>query len=300
MQAYDNLEPVRRTLETLSGAFDLNQRIADDPVELPHRYQRQQDIETAGFIASCLSYGKVALFKPVIERILLGAGTSPYDFFYNFRVHRQAYLFNDIHYRMNTSHDITAFLHLLSLFLRRYGTLGDFFRTNFKEGDPTVLNALSRFVHAFYAGNTSAVYGKNKRPFGLIQMLPSPDKGSTCKRQLMFLRWMVRGGDGVDFGLWTFIPRDRLVLPLDTHTARMAMRLRLTERKSMDMKTAIDITNNLKKFDPDDPVKYDFALCHFGISGHCPARRTARLCSACLFRKVCFYEPVNPSIRQGN
>lgn len=268
--------------------FERKRRVAYDPVELPHRYERQADRETAGFIVSCLSYGKVTLFKPVLEILLSRAGSSPYDFFLKFNVNRHAHLFVDIAYRMNSSRDITAFLHLLSLFLRKYHTLGDFFRHNFEKDDPTVINALSRFVDAFYAGSTSPVYGKNKRPFGLLQMLPSPDKGSTCKRSLMFMRWMVRADDGVDFGLWPFIPADRLILPLDTHTSRIALRLGLTERKTIDMKTAIEITNNLKRFDPDDPVKYDFALCHFGISGQCPSRRSARWCASCRFKKVCF------------
>ena len=287
MQAKNNSDSLKITLDAFYKHHDSKQSIVFDPVELPHRYNKQADKETAGFIASCLSYGRVDLFKPVIERILRASGNSPYKFFFNFHVQRDAHLVDGIKYRMNTAQDITAFLHLLSEFLRKNGTLGDFFRQSFKKDDPNVIKALSEFVKVFYSGDTSPVYGRNIRPAGLLQMLPSPDKGSTCKRSHMFLRWMVRAGDGIDFGLWTFIPTDRLIIPLDTHIARIARHLGLTRRKTLDIKTAIDITNNLKRFDPGDPVKYDFALCHLGISGKCPSKRSAQSCLFCSFKDVC-------------
>jgi uncharacterized protein (TIGR02757 family) len=287
MQAIGNHPTLKQVLETFYRQYDLRQRIAYDPVELPHRYKKKPDRETVGFIASCLSYGRVDLFKPVIEKILRIAGTGPYEFMLNLDIRRDAHLFDGIKYRMNSTKDILAFLHLLSVLLKENGTLGAFFKHNFIKDEPNVIPALSKFVKAFYSGDTSSVYGRNVRPFGLLQMLPSPDKGSTCKRAHMFLRWMVRGGDGVDFGLWTFIPADRLILPLDTHTARIARHLGLTKRKTTDIKTAIDITNSLKQFDPDDPVKYDFALCHLGISGRCPSKKSVLSCLACPLKDVC-------------
>ncbi len=289
MQAKNNFDTLKKTLDAFYKQYDFQQRIAYDPIELPHRYKTQQDIETSGFIASCFSYGRVDLFKPVISRILHIAGDSPYEFFFNFDVQRDANLFEGIKYRMNTTKDITAFLYLLSVFLKKNGPLGSFFMDRFKKDDPNIINVLSKFVKTFYSADTSFVYGGNIRPFGLLQMLPSPDKGSTCKRANMFLRWMVRGGDGVDFGLWKFIPPNKLIMPLDTHIARIARHLGLTKRKTTDIKTAIDITNNLKRFDPDDPVKYDFALCHLGISGKCPSKKSPLSCLTCSLKDVCIY-----------
>lgn len=283
------MDKLGRTLEALYRQRGLRSRILRDPVEFPHRYRRPLDRETAGFIAACLSYGKVGLFKPVIEKILRIAGTSPYDFVLNFDVRENAPLFDGVRYRMNTTKDIVAFLHLLSGVLRQHGSIGGFFRSAYRREDPNLLRSLSLFTGAFYAGDTSAVYGRNIRPFGLVQMLPSPDRGSTCKRSHLFLRWMVRAGDGIDFGIWNFVTPDKLILPLDTHTARIARHLGLTGRKSMDIKTAIDITDTLKRFDPADPVKYDFALCHFGISGKCPAKKTTTVCLACSLKGVCMY-----------
>lgn len=287
MQVKNNGPLLKSALEAFYGHYDLKQRIAHDPIQFPHRYNKPADRETAGFIASSLSYGRVDLFTSVLEKIVCITGASPYEFLLDFDVRKSAGLFEGIKYRMNTTKDIIAFLHLLSGMLRKYGTLGGFFKHAFSNDDPDIINALSKFVKAFYAGDTSVVYGKRVYPFGLLQMLPSPDKGSTCKRATMFLRWMVRTGDGVDFGIWTFIPADKLIIPLDTHIARIARHLGLTQRKTTDMKTAIDITNHLKQFDPADPVKYDFALCHLGISGKCPAKRSKLLCLSCSLKDVC-------------
>ena len=281
------MDLLQQTLETFYRRYDLKQRIAHDPVEFPHRYGRRIDRETAGFIASCLAYGRIDLFKPVLERIFRIMGPSPYGFVLDFDAGRDGRMFDGIRYRMNTTPDIVAFLHLLSRMLNEHGSLGGFFGRAFGKDDPNTIHALSKFVRAFYAGDTAVVYGKRAYPFGLLQMLPSPDRGGTCKRSNMFLRWMVRKDDGVDFGLWKFIPASKLIIPLDTHIARIARYLGLTERKSMDMKTAIDITERLKRFAPADPVKYDFALCHLGISGKCPPKRSRLSCFSCSLKDVC-------------
>jgi len=115
------------------------------------------------------------------------------------------------------------------------------------------------------------VYGRNIHPSGMTQFFPSPAKGSACKRINLFLRWMVRDKD-IDFGLWRSIPANRLVIPLDIHIARISRCLGFTKRASADWKAAIEITEALKKLDPADPLKYDFALCHHGISGVCRGR----------------------------
>jgi len=99
---------------------------------------------------------------------------------------------------------------------------------------------------------------------GIVFMFPLPEKGSACKRMNLFLRWMVRK-DELDFGLWSQIPTSKLIIPVDTHIARICKQLRLTNRKNVSWKMAEEITNSLKKFDPDDPVKYDFAICHIGM-----------------------------------
>ncbi|MGB9736601.1 MAG: TIGR02757 family protein [bacterium] len=289
MQVKAQLNILKETLDSFYRQYDIKQHIAYDPVEFPHRYRRAEDIEISGFIASALAYGRVKLFKPVINKILSKMGNEPYKFVLNFVPESGIHEFKGIKYRMNTTKDIVAFIYLLSMFLKRYGTPGEFFKHNFDKNEPNIINTLSRFVKAFYTQDTRPVYGTSILPFGLLQMLPSPDKGSPCKRSNMFLRWMVRQKDDVDFGLWTFIPANKLIIPLDTHIARISRHLGLTNRKTTDLKTAIEITDNLKQFDPDDPVKYDFALCHLGISGKCPAKPSPVTCLTCSLKDVCLY-----------
>jgi uncharacterized protein (TIGR02757 family) len=130
--------------------------------------------------------------------------------------------------------------------------------------------------------NTSKVYGKDVRPRGMAQFFPSPVKGSACKRMNLFLRWMVRKKD-IDFGLWKSIPGNKLVIPLDIHIARISQCLGFTRRASADWKAAREITEALKKLDPDDPLKYDFALCHHGISGLCKSGDDSA-CKTCFLR----------------
>jgi len=103
-----------------------------------------------------------------------------------------------------------------------------------------------------------------KTSLGIKFMFPNPEKGSACKRMNLFLRWMIRK-DELDFGLWKSISPSQLIIPVDVHIARISQKLKLTTRKNISWNMAEEITNNLKKIDPVDPVKYDFALCHIGI-----------------------------------
>jgi len=136
------------------------------------------------------------------------------------------------------------------------------------------------------------------------QFFPSPSEGSACKRLNLYLRWMIRSDDGVDFGIWACservsqspeqgegesnkIPPSKLIIPLDTHMARICTHLGLTHYKTTGWKMAEEITDNLKILDPEDPVKYDFALCHLGISGECPLHKDIKKCSKCFLKDIC-------------
>ncbi len=278
---------LKESLDRFYKSYNLIERINSDPIEFPHRYKRPEDIEVVGLISSSLAYGKVTLFKPVLERIFSVMGKSPYDFILQFDLKKDAPLFSDIKYRMNKSEDIVCLIYLLGKAVKEHSSLQRLFMSFYNPMDKDVVPALSGFVDYLLKINTSPVYGKDTRPFGLLQFLPSPVKGSTCKRFNMFLRWMVRSGDGVDFGIWRDIPPSKLIIPLDTHIARISRNIGLTERKSVDWRMAKELTENLKMFDPDDPVKYDFALCHMGISGECPNVPSAEKCKRCNLSDIC-------------
>ncbi|WP_420263880.1 TIGR02757 family protein [Candidatus Magnetominusculus dajiuhuensis] len=268
---------LKTLLDGFYSTFDFGERVNNDPIEFPRRCTYRQDIEAAGLIAACLAYGKVELFKPVIGKILSMMGSSPADFLREFDIKRQAWLFSGISYRFNKNEDIIAFIYILHRAIVTHGSIKNAFMRSFHG---SIYEGLGEFSDGMLSTNTSAVYGSNVKPPGLRQLFPSPYKGGACKRFNMFLRWMVRDAD-IDLGIWTEIPKNSLIIPLDTHIARISRCLGLTNRKGNDWKTAVQITEALRRLDPDDPLKYDFALCHHGISGACGAMRDDNICKSC-------------------
>jgi uncharacterized protein (TIGR02757 family) len=189
-------------------------------------------------------------------------------FIMNFTIKKDGKYLKGLSYRFNTEKDILCLIYITSHILKRWGSLKNLFYSHYRPQHDDIEEAINNFVECMLAIDTSPVYGKDIKPYGLKQFFPSPEKGSACKRMNLFLRWMVRYRD-IDFGIWDEIPPSKLIIPLDTHIARISRCLGLTERASSDWKTAKEITESLKRLDPGDPLKYDFALCHLGISGLC-------------------------------
>ncbi len=278
-----SLQNPKKTLDTFYREYDFKQRILHDPIEFPHRYKNTEDIEIAGFLACCFAYGRIVLFKPVVEKILSLMGNSPHDFLLHFTVARQTKLFQGIQYRFNRNEDIICLLYMLHIILQKERSLENVFMHHYRDTDENIGNGLAAMMDRFLSVDTTKIYGRNIKPSGLVQFFPSPEKGSTCKRSALFLRWMIREKD-IDFGIWKNIPKNKLVIPLDTHIMKISQCLGFTSRNSADWKTAVEITGALKQFDPLDPLKYDFALCHHGISGLCKGNREKSVCSGCVFK----------------
>jgi uncharacterized protein (TIGR02757 family) len=271
---------LKKALDALYKGYDFRKRLQHDPVQFPHRYSDTADIELAGFIASCFAYGKVDLFMPVIEKILASCGSHPAGFLMDFDLRKDGKYLRGISYRFNKEEDVLCLMFMLSRILREHGSLKNLFYNYYRSEHKDIKNALTGFTDFFMKIVTTPVYGRNVRPDGLRQFFPSPESGSACKRMNLFLRWMVRTKD-TDLGVWNKIPPSRLIIPLDTHIARIARCLGLTGRKTMDWKTAEEITASLKTLDARDPLKYDFALCHLGISRMCRGKEFKDVCSSC-------------------
>ena len=269
---------LKQILDRFYNTYDFKERILHDPIEFPHQYKRPEDIEVSGFVASCFAYGRVDMFKPVVKKILSTMGESPYDFLVNFNLTRHGRLFSGIKYRFNENNDIICLLYVLNRALKRYKRLDVLFKLHCWNDDQNIGIGLTGFVESLLITDTSPVYGKNTKTMGFLQFFPSPQKGSACKRMNLFLRWMIRDRD-IDFGIWKGIPKNKLIIPLDTHIAKISKCLGLTKRASQDWKMAEEITEALKILDPEDPLKYDFALCHQGISRMCSKNQ----CSNCSF-----------------
>lgn len=276
---------LKRVLDGFYRSFDYEGRLVHDPIVFPRRYDSPRDAETAGFIASCLAYGRADLFMKVAGRLLGRMGESPYDFIMDFDLKRHRSVFDGISYRFNETDDIICLVYILHIVLNEYGSLEHLFMKHFDPGDRTIERGLAGFVKELRQTDASPVYGSRHYPSGLLQFFPSPSGGSACKRMNLYLRWMIRGRD-IDLGLWKGVSSSALIIPLDTHIARISRCLKLTRRKAQDWKMAEEITGALRKLDPADPVKYDFALCHHGISGICRGIRGDKACSGCLLKNV--------------
>lgn len=274
-------------LDRFYKGYNFRERMLHDPIEFPHRYDKPEDIEVVGFIASCFAYGRVELFKPVIGNILSIMNKSPYIFLLAFNAGKHGRLFEGVKYRFNENKDIICLFYIMGEVLRKHKHIDVAFKRFYKQNDPDTGNALAGFIDYISGMDTSKVYGSNIRPAGLAQFFPSPGKGSACKRMNLFLRWMIRDKD-IDFGIWKGIPKNKLVIPLDTHIARISRCLGFTRRKADDWKTAVEITDALRKLDPEDPLKYDFAMCHHGISGLCSSRKLKEKsgCKECALKNL--------------
>lgn len=267
---------LRGTLEGLYRRYGA-EAIGADPVGLVHAYESPADREVAGWIASAFAYGRVETILENAGRLLSRLGPSPSKTLREGIVAPADLSF--FRHRFHGPADAAALLNVVGEALRRSGSLGAFFAERFNESDPDVGALLDRV--------SAEVLGWIREPTAALRFLfPMPSDGSACKRWNLYLRWMVRR-DGVDFGLWRKIPPRALVIPTDTHIHRIARRLGLTRRRAADWKTAREITRRLARFDPSDPVKYDFALCRLGILDICRASPRLSECGRCIAREVC-------------
>jgi len=270
-------------LDGYVSSFNYEIRLRNDPLEIPGRYRRKQDRELAAFIAAMFSYGRVSQFKPVVEDVLAVMGKRPAAFLVAFRGVREGAAFSNIGYRFSRSADIVAFLDALAACLRDHGSLEKAFFYHDNPDDRTVGTGLSGLMASLRQQWEKQGLGSGSPSRGFLHLLPTPAGGGAAKRACLFLRWVVRRHD-IDLGLWRSVAPSRLVIPLDTHIRRVAQCLGLTRRKSPNWNMAVDITDGLRCMDPEDPLKYDFPLCHLGMGGQCPSRFDIALCQRCSLR----------------
>ncbi|HUU59647.1 MAG TPA: TIGR02757 family protein [Phycisphaerae bacterium] len=247
------LRPYREALEDLYQTYNRRRFVAPDPVQFLYAYADSGDREVVALIAACLSYGRVAQILRSIGRVLEPMGPRPARFLRDTGPSQLRRTFAGFRHRFTGGEDLVALLAAVRRVLRRHGTLECCFAAGARPQEETVLPALGAFVDEV-------------RRFGGPRghLLPHPGKGSACKRLNLFLRWMVRN-DEVDPGGWSAIPPAALIVPLDVHMHRMARALGATRRKAADGRTAVEVTAAFRAIQPDDPVRYDFALTRMGI-----------------------------------
>lgn len=254
-----NFNSLRKKLNYHYHYFD-SAKISPDPLEFPHRFNNEFDIEISAFLSSVFAYGNIRQIINTLEILHNQLGASPYDFMINSKSMDFYKLASKLNHRFYNSNDVEALLNTLRRVYKEDGSLKRLFLLYYFDTDTNIKYGLSRFSQNLL--DTALHFSKPTH--GLKFMFPDPVKGSSCKRMNLFLRWMVRNDD-LDFGLWGEIGTSKLIIPVDTHVAKICKQLKLTKRKIADWKMAEEITENLKLFDEKDPVKYDFAICHIGI-----------------------------------
>lgn len=285
-------QALKAHLDALVASFTPDE-IAPDPLEFPRGYADPADREVAAFVASALAYGNVKAIKASVAEALGRMGPSPAAFVRGFDPARDAAAFDGFVHRFNVGEDLAALCLILRRLAEAHGSLEDAFLAG---DDPAALDvrpALTAFSAAALAVDPFPLYRRVRRipaAAGVRFFFASPQGGSACKRLNLFLRWMARPDDGIDLGLWRRLSPARLVIPLDVHVGRIARYIGLTRRKSNDWRTAVEVTARLRRLDPADPVRYDFAICRLGILDRCPRRRDLARCAPCPLRPVCrFY-----------
>jgi uncharacterized protein (TIGR02757 family) len=265
--------------------------LANDPLSFCHRYRSPEDREIVGLIASCFAYGNVKIILKSLETIFDKMGPSPRKFVAEFEPERGLSLFGGFKHRFNDARDLCALLLAARTMLDEADTIGEFFLGCYDRAADDLTPSLIEFSAALRAMDYSAVFGSEGIPADSYFpfFFPSPASGSACKRLCMYLRWMVRPADGIDLGIWREVSTAQLIIPVDAHIQRIACYLGLTRRKQADWRMAREITAALRMLDPVDPVKYDFALCHLGISEGCNGKDRLR-CSVCPIAELCAQE----------
>ncbi len=276
-------------LEALYGLYG-PEAAGSDPVVFPGRYAAPEDREVAGWIASAFAYGQVQTIRQSVERILAALGPRPahmLDSIQDFGALSRDAL-HGFRHRFHGASDAAALLYAIAQARGEAGSLRAFFEREMREEDDDVGGLLSRAVNRILALDYRPVLGRRRLPEDspVRFFFPDPAGGSACKRWNLYLRWMVRS-DRVDFGLWTGIPTRRLVIPTDTHIHRISRRLGLTRRRSADWKAARQITDALSRFDANDPVRFDFALCRIGILDICTPQVRRCGCPICPVQEAC-------------
>jgi uncharacterized protein (TIGR02757 family) len=275
---------LKRALDRLYRQYN-RADAATDPVEIVRRYPDPADREVVGFCAAALAFGRVASVMQSTEALLGRLGASPSSFLRRFDPVRDGRRLAPLVHRWTRGSDLVALLWILRQMLESAGSIERFFLDGDRAGAPDVGAALESFSTRARAIDLGPAYGTIPARPGVAYFFPKPSAGSACKRLNLFLRWMVRR-DRVDLGVWPSVSPSRLVVPLDTHVVRVGRCLRLTDRRSPGWRMAVEITESLRVLDAADPVKYDFSLCHLGMTNTCGFGRRQRD-SRCPLRGLC-------------
>jgi uncharacterized protein (TIGR02757 family) len=246
---------IKQLLDAKFEQFNKPAFIANDPISIPHRFSKKQDIEISGLFAATLAWGQRKTIIANCSKLMEWMDNDPHNFILH---HRENDLkrFLTFKHRTFNSTDLLYFIEFLTWYYKRYPSLEDAFAV------PEISDTTEAGLVAFH----DLFFSLPDFPKRTIKHISTPARKSACKRINMYLRWMVRDDNmGVDFGIWKKVKPSQLICPCDVHVDRVARKLKLIHRKQVDWMTALELTANLRQLDPVDPVKYDFALFGLGV-----------------------------------
>ena len=280
-------------LESLLDAVDVAERVANDPVRFVKPFEGV-DAEIAGAFAAGLAFGRVSLFAPVVAGVLEQAKRHGGPRAWLSELTERPANLSGLCYRWIREPDLALFAETLAQVLVRYPDLETLFLEGYvpskrvRKGLCHMVGVMQRLARETPSARALGLSRSGAFSRGFQYFLTSPDGGSPCKRWNLFLRWMVRlPDDGVDLGIWHRVSSRDLIIPLDTHVFRVSRFLGLTRRAAPSWKAAREVTDALRHFHPTDPVRYDFALAHLGISQGCRGERVSSICGTCPLDPVC-------------
>ncbi len=233
--------------------------IKDDPIQIPKSFSKLQDIEISGLMAAVLAWGQRKTIIRKTQELMQLMDNAPHDFVLNHQT-QDLKRFLDFKHRTFQTTDLLYFIEFFKQFYQKNNSLENLFNAKIKPEDSNIGKGLIHFHDQFFSLPDS--------PSRTRKHIATPSRKSACKRLNMYLRWLVRNDkQKVDFGLWKSLKMSQLVCPLDVHVERVARHLGLLVRPQTDWQAAIELTENLKKIDPTDPVRFDFALFGLGLEG---------------------------------
>jgi uncharacterized protein (TIGR02757 family) len=232
-----------------------------DPVSVPHKFVKKQDIEIGGFFAATFAWGNRATIINKCKLLMNLMDNAPHDFIVNHNENDRRRFLGFSHRTFNDT-DLLYFISFLQHHYKQSSSLEDAFFPSPVTGNSFSKELIEGALNYF----NTYFFSLDDVPSRTRKHVASPARNSGCKRLNMFLRWMIRNdGKGVDFGIWYKANPSQLIIPLDLHVARVAKKFGLLQRPTADWRAALDLTRELREFDPHDPTKYDFALFALGI-----------------------------------
>ena len=275
---------LKAALDEVLAQYHGQEFLKTDPICIPHAYEGSLNQEFSGFIAAMFAFGNVRSMLPAIHRAIGWLGREPVQSLLEATERDMVTAAKGFNYRWVRAADLVSILRTLRSVYQDGGSLEQLYRGSGASCEGTKDDGLSRMLDGLHA----ACPGGALASYGTRYMLPSSGGKGAYKRVHLFLRWMVRS-DEIDLGVWKGVHPRQLVMPLDTHVSRISRLLGLSDRKTADARMAHEITERLRVFDPEDPVKYDFALARLGIIGACPSKRVASACAPCSLKPSCRY-----------